>query len=175
VRESFFHYAEYCDAALIRNLSRESLDGDQPCSFQVDYWSFGTAVFEMLTGKSPFDHIDEDEDEEAGDSVDSMVDTIDCLMPNSDGDNGGEKTPVVPKDAEDFIKQGKDVLDCRYTCPPDMDAEACHFVQSLLERNPTKRLGANGAAEVMRHPFFKGVDWRKLAKKELQPHTIPSC
>ena len=32
-------------------------------------------------------------------------------------------------------------------------------------RNPTLRLGANGADEIKSHPFFNGVDWEKFKLK----------
>lgn len=37
--------------------------------------------------------------------------------------------------------------------------------------NPEKRLGANGAAEIKKHPWFKGIDWANLRK--MQAPIIP--
>jgi len=34
----------------------------------------------------------------------------------------------------------------------------------LLQRDPSKRLGANGGEEIKRHPFFaKYIDWNRYA------------
>lgn len=36
------------------------------------------------------------------------------------------------------------------------------FVESLLDKDPVRRLGSGGAEEVMAHPFFHGFDWESL-------------
>jgi len=43
---------------------------------------------------------------------------------------------------------------------------------SLLNRNPTRRLGAGpeGAHEIMRHPFFQSINWKDVIKKKTNPH-----
>lgn len=44
--------------------------------------------------------------------------------------------------------------------PPDMPMEAKSVMAGLLQRDPTKRLGAGGGEEIKRHPFFaKYIDW----------------
>ena len=43
------------------------------------------------------------------------------------------------------------------------------FMQ-LTIRDPSKRLGAKGdAKEVKNHPFFRGIKWDSVMKKELKP------
>ena len=39
--------------------------------------------------------------------------------------------------------------------------------------NPKKRLGSRGADEVKQHPFFKGVDFDKVLRKEYKPPFVP--
>jgi hypothetical protein len=34
-----------------------------------------------------------------------------------------------------------------------------------LEKDPKKRLGANGAKEVMEHRWFKNLNWEGILKK----------
>lgn len=43
---------------------------------------------------------------------------------------------------------------------------AADLIKSLLIRDPKKRLGSKGVAEVKKHPFFKGVDWENLRERE---------
>jgi hypothetical protein len=44
----------------------------------------------------------------------------------------------------------------------------------LLNRNPKHRLGAErDAAELKEHPFFKSIDWRLLAAKQITPPFKP--
>lgn len=42
---------------------------------------------------------------------------------------------------------------------------------SLLNRNPTKRLGAGpeGAAEIMKHKFFEAINWDDVINKRTNP------
>ena len=44
--------------------------------------------------------------------------------------------------------------------PHDISGEAKSVMTGLLQRDPTRRLGANGGEEIKRHPFFaKYIDW----------------
>lgn len=45
--------------------------------------------------------------------------------------------------------------------------------KALLNRNPLKRLGANGGQEVRSHPFFASIDWDALYRKEITPPFQP--
>jgi len=46
--------------------------------------------------------------------------------------------------------------------PPDMPSEARSVMTGLLQRDPARRLGANGGEEIKRHPFFaKYIDWNR--------------
>eukprot|EP01119_Soliformovum_irregulare_P011917 TRINITY_DN304_c0_g1_i2.p1 TRINITY_DN304_c0_g1~~TRINITY_DN304_c0_g1_i2.p1 ORF type:complete len:623 (-),score=172.92 TRINITY_DN304_c0_g1_i2:47-1915(-) len=42
--------------------------------------------------------------------------------------------------------------------------DARNFIENLLIRDPSKRLGArgDGVQEILRHPFFNGIDWDNL-------------
>mmetsp|Transcript_22882 Transcript_22882/g.26242 ORF Transcript_22882/g.26242 Transcript_22882/m.26242 type:complete len:106 (-) Transcript_22882:191-508(-) len=41
---------------------------------------------------------------------------------------------------------------------------AYDIISKLLERDPNKRLGANGVDEIKSHSFFKKINWKKLYK-----------
>jgi serum/glucocorticoid-regulated kinase 2 len=43
-----------------------------------------------------------------------------------------------------------------------------NLLSALLERNPQKRLGFNGAEEIKIHPFFKHVNWSALEKRQVK-------
>ncbi|KAF8546863.1 Pkinase-domain-containing protein [Imleria badia] len=59
--------------------------------------------------------------------------------------------------------------------PPDISGEAKSVMTGLLQRDPTRRLGANGGEEIKRHPFFaKYVNWNQLLQKKIQPPFKPS-
>ncbi|KAK0495638.1 kinase-like domain-containing protein [Armillaria luteobubalina] len=59
--------------------------------------------------------------------------------------------------------------------PPDMSAEAKSVMTGLLQRDPSRRLGANGGEEIKRHPFFaRYIDWNRLLAKRYPPPFKPS-
>lgn len=49
------------------------------------------------------------------------------------------------------------------------------ILTGLLNRDPSQRLGVNGAEEIKRHPFFaQHIDFEKLLQKKIQPPFKPS-
>jgi len=38
------------------------------------------------------------------------------------------------------------------------------LINKLLTIDEKQRLGANGAAEIKKHPWFKGIDWNNIRK-----------
>jgi serum/glucocorticoid-regulated kinase 2 len=57
----------------------------------------------------------------------------------------------------------------------DIGSQARSILTGLLTRDPTQRLGVNGAEEIKKHPFFaKNIDFNKLLKKQIQPPFKPS-
>ena len=53
--------------------------------------------------------------------------------------------------------------------PVSMSVEAKNLIVHLLNRNPSKRLGAGeqGANEIKKHPFFAKIDWPSVEKRVL--------
>ena len=47
------------------------------------------------------------------------------------------------------------------------------LLSQLLEKEPHKRLGVNGAEEIKSHPFFADIDWKKLMQKRITPPMKP--
>lgn len=58
--------------------------------------------------------------------------------------------------------------------PPDMSHDAKSVMTGLLQRDPNRRLGAGGADEIKRHPFFsKHIDWnRYVLRRALTSATL---
>jgi serine/threonine protein kinase len=52
-----------------------------------------------------------------------------------------------------------------------LSEEAKNLIVSLLNRNPSKRLGAGseGSEEIKRHPFFNSIDWQDVKDKKMTP------
>ncbi|KAI9865137.1 MAG: hypothetical protein M1813_002457 [Trichoglossum hirsutum] len=58
--------------------------------------------------------------------------------------------------------------------PEIVPQTAKDLLTKLLDRNPTTRLGVNGAAEIKAHPFFHSIDWRKLLQRKYEPTFKPN-
>jgi serum/glucocorticoid-regulated kinase 2 len=57
----------------------------------------------------------------------------------------------------------------------EIGPQAANILTGLLTRDPSRRLGVNGAEYIKKHPFFaKHIDFQKLLKKKIQPPFKPS-
>lgn len=75
---------------------------------------------------------------------------------------------------ENIQEMYRKILEDPLRFPDDMDKDARHLLTALLTRDPTKRMGCSGPAEIKAHPFFKDIDWKKLISKKIQPPFKPS-
>jgi serine/threonine protein kinase len=48
---------------------------------------------------------------------------------------------------------------------------ASDLIGKLLAKKPRKRLSS--AKEIMKHPFFKNINWDAMIKREVQPPFVP--
>jgi len=53
---------------------------------------------------------------------------------------------------------------------------AVDIISKLLLLDPKKRLGSgkNGSEDIKSHPFFDGIDWESLYRKEVEAPFIPN-
>lgn len=108
---------------------------------EVDWWSVGIILFEMLVGYPPFCS------ETASETCDKIVHFETTL-------------PQVMRDS------------CKH-----LSREAKDLIVQLLAHQRT-RIGARGGmAEILAHPFFRGLDWRNIRslRSPIVPHiTSPT-
>ncbi|EGC31155.1 hypothetical protein DICPUDRAFT_50356 [Dictyostelium purpureum] len=57
--------------------------------------------------------------------------------------------------------------------PEEISPEAKDLILKLLNPDPSKRLGANGATEVKQHPFFSDVNWDTLVSQDMSDLFLP--
>jgi len=118
---------------------------------EVDYWSLGIILYEMLCGKSPFNN----EIKEIRKKVreDSKLREI------------GEKDLLIERKVH--------YKEVNY--PPFMSRKVRSLLRGLIEIDPCKRLGygKNGFDNVKKHEFFEDVDWEQAYMKKLSPNFVP--
>jgi serine/threonine protein kinase len=61
----------------------------------------------------------------------------------------------------------------RQDIPSGWSLEAADFINKLIQRRPSQRLGYNGPAEVRKHTWLKDFPWNKLFDKSMEPSFIP--
>ena len=61
--------------------------------------------------------------------------------------------------------------DLKFPSKPDVSPNAQSFISGLLERDPLKRLDADG---IKAHPFFEDINWTLLIEKKMSAPFIPS-
>mmetsp|Transcript_2830 Transcript_2830/g.2353 ORF Transcript_2830/g.2353 Transcript_2830/m.2353 type:complete len:124 (+) Transcript_2830:276-647(+) len=69
----------------------------------------------------------------------------------------------------------KNILNHEPDFPDTISAEAQDLIERLIEKDPEYRLGSNeeDAEDIMKHEWFKCIDWEELANKKLNPPYIP--
>ena len=78
----------------------------------------------------------------------------------------GEKN--IPSDIS------KRILKSQPPMPRFFSKHAKDFILKLLNKTPSKRLGANGTNEVKSHLFFEGIKWDDLLKKKIPAPFKPN-
>lgn len=59
--------------------------------------------------------------------------------------------------------------------PSGVTPDAKNLLEQLMTKDPIKRLGSGkmGVKAVQAHPWFSGISWSLVAKKEVQPPWKP--
>ncbi|TPX56019.1 hypothetical protein PhCBS80983_g04854 [Powellomyces hirtus] len=79
--------------------------------------------------------------------------------------------PFYDENTNDMYKK---ILTQELTFPDDVSPVAKDLLRQLLNREPTKRLGHNGADEIKRHPFFAEMNWSRLLARKYPPPFRPN-
>ena len=76
-----------------------------------------------------------------------------------------------------FPRKGKKIDPRVYMSPIKipryLSDDARNLLSKLLEVNPRKRIGFNGAEEIRKHPYFKDIDFEKVFAKAYTPPFVP--
>jgi hypothetical protein len=57
--------------------------------------------------------------------------------------------------------------------PSGWSPECADFINKLLKRKRTDRLGRNGIVELKDHPWLRGIQWQDMYRKEVETPFVP--
>jgi protein kinase A len=85
------------------------------------------------------------------------------------------KRPYLGKTRKDIRDSifSKQVKIRRDQIPDGWTVESADFVNKLLQRKPSNRLGYNGPEEVKQHKWLKTTEWQLLVDKKLTAPFVP--
>jgi len=86
------------------------------------------------------------------------------------------RRPYLGKNRKEIRDQilAKQVQIKRAEIPEGWSIEAADFINGLIQRKPTNRLGVDGPNELKNHRWFKDYPWDKLYNKEIEAPFIPN-
>ena len=73
-------------------------------------------------------------------------------------------------------KKGKfnpQIYKMKIIIPENISKNAKDLIEKLLNSNPRERIGYNSSEEIMKHDFFKDIDFDKVIIKQYKPPFIP--
>lgn len=77
-------------------------------------------------------------------------------------------TSEVPFKAKSRAHLQKAIVSSKLKLPAFLSSQAHSLLKGLLAKDPANRLGAKeGAVELRRHAFFKGINWRALEERRV--------
>jgi serine/threonine protein kinase len=85
-------------------------------------------------------------------------------------------TGAPPFQGNNNAKIQQNILKCKLNFPFFLGPDAKDLLTRFLRKEPSKRLGSNMPKDlqsIKAHRFFKKIDWKKLARRELEPPIKP--
>ncbi|KAJ2370212.1 rim15, signal transduction response regulator [Coemansia sp. RSA 2610] len=130
----------------------------------VDWWALGVICYEFLFGIPPFH--DETPEKVFQNILSRDVDFF-------DDEREMQRRQQEERRRLRAISSGsdEDEDEDEDTGIPEISPDARDFISRLLCKDPKRRLGHNGAAEVKRHPIFRDINWSTLLNT--QPAFVP--
>ena len=131
-------------------LRRDKKGKKMPYGHCVDWWSFGCMLAEFISGVCPFRS-------EAAFRY---------------GQSKGKKEDGKKVTKEQAIDCATLEMDPEWD-PKLFDEDAADICRQLTKKNEKERLGYKGCEEIMKHPWYKDVNWEMIKSDRQEPPYIP--
>jgi beta-adrenergic-receptor kinase len=125
-------------------LRRDKKGKKMPYGHCVDWWSFGCMLAEFISGVCPF--------------------RSEAALKYGQDNGKTEKEKAIDLATLEMEPEWD---------PESFDADAADICSKLLIKDEKKRLGWNGAKELMDHPWFKEIDWEMIISDRQVPPYLP--
>jgi len=78
---------------------------------------------------------------------------------------------------EDHVELYQQILEGKYSFPPQINHSARDLIRKLLQPDLSKRYGnlKGGVEDIKNHKWFAGVNWEHVKNKLIIPPYIPRC
>lgn len=83
-------------------------------------------------------------------------------------------TGLTPFHAENRKTIQQNIMTKKVKLKKWISVDGQNLCRALLSKTPHKRLGSNGVDEIKKHIWFRGIDWKKLEKKQVVPPYKPA-
>ncbi|XP_045459570.1 cAMP-dependent protein kinase catalytic subunit 1-like [Melitaea cinxia] len=79
--------------------------------------------------------------------------------------------------SSDPSKLYEKILEGHFKCPDNFNPDCKHLIKSLLQVDPTKRLGSlkSGIYDIKAHPWFNDICWQSILHQRVQAPFVPIC
>lgn len=141
----------------------------------LDMWSWGCLIYKMLYGVSPF---------EGPDATSVFLNTLTSpirfpkiVIKNVNGVMGNNVNGIMSNNSNNNSNNINNInsinnnnININNTTKSEISDNAKNLISKVLERKYDARPTME---EIKNHPFFNGIDWNKLLKKEIQSPIYP--
>lgn len=135
-------------------MAPEMLKGDKYDS-SVDYFTLGVTLYEFMAAKNPFRN--------RGEKVRSSTTGV-CFNVQNKPDRNKSFTGCLSSSQVEREEMKERMLTREVTYPDSFSEHAKSLCDGLLAKEVDQRMGFKNECcdEIRAHPFFRGINWRKL-------------